>query len=61
MRLSAEKPVPVCITVCEPLCLESRYEIGITIFDRPVADLVIKGVTRIFACDDKGRTDEPIG
>ncbi len=58
MRLSAERPVPICITVCEPICARSKYHIGITIFDRPVADITVEGETRFFACDEKG---EPSG
>ena len=54
MRLSAERPVPVCITVCEPICARSKYHIGITIFDRSVAEITIQGETRFFACDEEG-------
>lgn len=60
MRLSAEKPVPVCITICEPICARSRYTIGITIFDRPVADITIQGETRFFNCNDKVPDDGPV-
>lgn len=53
MRLMADKPVPVCIKVCEPICAESEYTIGIQIFDRPVATITLRGKTRIAQCDDK--------
>jgi hypothetical protein len=45
--------VPVCIKLCEPICADSRYEIGIDIFERPVAKITIGGVTRFFNCREK--------
>ena len=53
MRLSAEKPVPICIRLCEPICAESEYTIGIQIFDRPVATITLRGKTRFFNCEEK--------
>ena len=45
--------VPVCIKLCEPVCAESRYEIGITVFDKPLATITIAGQTRFFNCREK--------
>ena len=45
--------VPVCIKLCEPICAESKYEIGIEIFDRPVGKITVGGLTRFFNCRDK--------
>jgi hypothetical protein len=45
--------VPVCIKLCEPICAESRYEIGIDIFERPVAKITIGGLTRFYNCREK--------
>jgi hypothetical protein len=45
--------IPVCLRVCEPICARSDYQIGITIFDRPVATISVSGETRIFNCDEK--------
>jgi hypothetical protein len=42
--------VPVCIRLCEPVCADSRYEIGMTIFDKPVATITVKGTTRFYNC-----------
>ncbi|MDX6400571.1 MAG: hypothetical protein QOF27_1177 [Gaiellaceae bacterium] len=55
MNLSARDVIPVCIKVCEPICAESAYTIAIDIFDRPVAAITIKGLTRLFNCGDEGR------
>jgi hypothetical protein len=55
MNLSARDVIPVCIKVCEPICAESDYTIAIDIFDRPVAAITIKGLTRLFNCGDGGR------
>jgi hypothetical protein len=54
MNLSARETIPVCIKVCEPICAESSYTIGIDVFDRPVAVITIKGLTRLFNCGDQG-------
>lgn len=54
MNLAARDVVPVCIKVCEPICAASEYTIAIDVFDRPVAAITIKGLTRLFNCaDDK--------
>jgi len=47
------EPVPVCLKLCEPICARSEYTVGIDIFDRPVAAITIKGLTKLFGCDDK--------
>ena len=54
MNLSARRPLPICISVCEPICAESEYVIGIQIFDRPVAAITVRGRTRLFNCNDEG-------
>ncbi len=51
--VSVRGQVPVCISLCEPICAKSEYSIGITIFDRPVATITISGLTRLFNCDEK--------
>jgi len=50
MDLTAEEPVPVCIQLCEPICAESRYKVGIVILDRPTAVIRLKGMTKLFSC-----------
>jgi hypothetical protein len=52
-NFSAREPVPVCISVCEPICAQSEYTIGIEIFDRPVAAITVRGMTRLFNCGEK--------
>jgi hypothetical protein len=48
-----KEPFPVCIKVCEPICAQSDYTVGVTIFDRPVASITLQGLTRIFNCTDR--------
>jgi hypothetical protein len=55
MNLSARDVIPLCIKVCEPICAESNYTIAIDVFDRPVAAITIKGLTRLFNCGDEKR------
>ena len=45
--------VPVCIKLCEPVCADSKYEVGVEIFDRPVAKITIGGLTRFYNCREK--------
>ena len=52
-KLVVRDTVPVCIKLCEPICAESRYEIGVDIFDRPDAKIVVSGTTRFFNCREK--------
>ena len=51
--VSVRGQVPICIRMCEPICAKSEYQIGITIFDRPVATITVSGQTRLFNCDEK--------
>ncbi len=53
MNLVVKESIPLCIKLCEPLCARSEYNIGITIFDRPVASITIRGTTRLFACNEE--------
>ncbi len=55
MNVIAQKPIPVCIKLCEPICVKSKYTIGIDIFDRPVSTITLQGETRLFNC----REEEP--
>jgi len=50
MALSAREPVPLCISICEPICAQSDYTISLDIFDQPVARVLVRGLTRIFNC-----------
>jgi hypothetical protein len=53
MHLSAREPVPICIKLCEPICARSDYTIGITLFDRPIISITIKGTTKVFNCNEE--------
>jgi hypothetical protein len=49
MNLQVPETLPICIRLCEPICAESNYTISISIFDRPVITLTIRGKTRLFS------------
>ena len=53
MEFSAREPVPVCISLCEPICAESDYTIEVDIFSLPVAAVTVRGMTRLFNCAEK--------
>ena len=54
MKVVAEDTIPVCIKLCEPICADSDYSIGLEIFDRPVGAVTVKGRTKLFNCNDEG-------
>ncbi|WP_119070457.1 hypothetical protein [Aggregatilinea lenta] len=53
MAMRATDAIPLCISLCEPICAESNYTIGITIFDRPVISITIRGRTRLSGCREE--------
>ncbi len=53
MALTVREDVPLCIKICEPICVRSEYTIGIDIFDRPVAAITVRGTTKLMGCDDR--------
>lgn len=53
MVLQAREVVPLCIRLCEPICAESNYTIFITIFDRPVMTITLRGRTRFYNCREE--------
>ncbi len=48
MNVSADEPVPFCIKLCQPICVQSTYTIRIVLFDQPVATITIRGLTKLF-------------
>ena len=53
MQVVAKRPIPVCISVCEPICARSDYVVGIQIFGNPFASIDVRGMTRFFQCRDE--------
>ncbi len=53
MDLKADKPVPVCLSICEPICVDSDYTIGISIFDNPFSTIRVRGRSRLFNCNQQ--------
>lgn len=53
MDVRAREPVPLCISICEPICAKSDYTISFDIFDQPVGRILVRGMTRIFNCRDE--------
>lgn len=53
--------VPLCIKICDPICAESNYRVAINLLGQPFAEIVVKGITRLFSCNDKEPNDRPPG
>jgi hypothetical protein len=53
MNLREGQVLPVCIKLCEPICAESNYKIGLSLMGQPFIEIVVQGITRIFNCRDK--------
>ena len=53
MNMRADRPVPVCFTLCEPICARSDYTIGLSIFENPIVRIRIVGETKIQSCRDQ--------
>ena len=49
---TARKALPLCLSLCETICADSDYRVEITIFDRPVMTIRLRGRTRLFSCED---------
>jgi len=58
MHVDASQVIPVCIRVCEPICVKSEYKIAVDLFDRPVATVSISGMTRVFNCRQREELKE---
>ncbi len=54
MNVIARETIPVCIKLCEPICVKSRYTVAIDIFDRPVATITLQGESRLYNCQEEG-------
>ena len=52
MNLNVRETLPVCLSVCEPICIQSDYKIQLSIFNRPVISIVIKGKTVLYNCGE---------
>ena len=50
--LSARQALPLCLSLCEAICADSDYQVDITLFDRPVMTIRLRGRTRFFSCGD---------
>ncbi len=53
MKVAVPNTIPVCIRMCEPICAESDYTVGISVFDHPVVSISVRGTTRFFNCREK--------
>jgi hypothetical protein len=60
MNLRASQPVPLCISICEPICAKSDYTISFDIFDQPVGRILVRGITRLFNCADEPNRPDPV-
>lgn len=57
-RVAIRDDIGVCLKICEPICAESDYRVGISIFANPFATISVRGITRLFACADRSRPTE---
>jgi hypothetical protein len=60
MLLQRPDTLPICIKICEPICAESNYKIGINLLGQPFAEIVVKGITRLFGCSKDKLPDYPV-
>ncbi len=56
MNLKAKEDIPVCIKICEPICAVSDYSVGIEFLGQSIANIRLKGKTKIAHCKD----DDPV-
>jgi hypothetical protein len=47
--LSAGRALPLCLSLCDAICADSDYRIEITLFDRPVVTIRLRGRTRFYS------------
>lgn len=59
MAIPEGRTVPFCIKLCEPICAESNYKIGINLLGQPFAEIVVRGITRLFNCREKDGKQSP--
>ena len=48
--LQVKEPIPVCITLCEPICTDSSYRIDVSLFGIPLPSIRVGGDTDFFNC-----------
>jgi hypothetical protein len=53
MKVTVRETIPLCIKLCEPICARSDYTIGINIFDNPFASINVRGLTRLYNCQEQ--------
>jgi len=44
---AARRALPLCLSLCDAICADSDYRIEISIFDRPVITIRLRGRTRL--------------
>jgi hypothetical protein len=54
LHIKEGQVIPICIKLCEPICAESNYKIGLNLMGQPFIEIVVQGITRLFNCRDKG-------
>jgi hypothetical protein len=60
MNLQDGGYIPVCIKLCEPICAESNYKVGITLMGQPFIEIAVQGITRLFNCNSKTSTNSDV-
>jgi hypothetical protein len=49
-ELVVREQVPICLSLCEPVCAQSDYQVTISLFGVSAATITVKGVTRFEEC-----------
>jgi len=47
------KVIPICLTLCEPICARSSYKLSINLLGQPFAEIVLAGTTKLFNCKEE--------
>ena len=57
MNLVAKDTIPVCIKLCEPICVDSDYKVGLQLFNLRIGEINLKGRTRLFNCPEEEKPE----
>jgi hypothetical protein len=50
--INAKGAFPLCIKLCEPICVDSDYTLTLTLLGRSIVSVTIRGRTQFYSCSD---------
>ena len=53
MNLRARNTIPICIKMCEPICADSYYKVGLKLLNQQIGEITLRGRTRIANCEEE--------